>query len=134
MYLLLFLHVEFLHMFGIAITGYVPKWCPLPFTMDLLYMCYQYCLKDGYLEVQIFWTIINMMHAFPFQSKSKRRIVLGLREVTKHMKLRKIKAVIISPNLERIQSKGKLFINHLTSLALVLICYIPDLDYSISKS
>ena len=45
---------------------------------------------------------------FFFQAKSKRRIVLGLREVTKHLKLRKIKCVIISPNLERIQSKGKL--------------------------
>ena len=43
-----------------------------------------------------------------FQAKSKRRIVLGLREVTKHLKLRKIRCVIISPNLERIQSKGGL--------------------------
>ena len=42
-----------------------------------------------------------------FQSKSKRRIVLGLREVTKHLKLKKIRCVVISPNLERIQSKGE---------------------------
>ena len=41
------------------------------------------------------------------QAKLRRRIVLGLREVTKHLKLGKIKCVIISPNLERIQSKGK---------------------------
>jgi ribosomal protein L7Ae-like RNA K-turn-binding protein len=40
------------------------------------------------------------------QAKSKRRFVLGLREVTKHIKLKRIKCVIISPNLERIQSKG----------------------------
>lgn len=31
---------------------------------------------------------------------------MGLREVTKHMKLNKIKCVIISPNCEKIQSKG----------------------------
>lgn len=34
---------------------------------------------------------------------------MGLREVTKHMKLNKIKCVIISPNCEKIQSKGILF-------------------------
>lgn len=32
--------------------------------------------------------------------------MLGLREVTKHLKLKKLKLVIISPNLEKIQSKG----------------------------
>lgn len=37
----------------------------------------------------------------------KRRFVLGLREVTKHLKSRKIKCVIISPNLERVQSRGR---------------------------
>lgn len=55
------------------------------------------------------------------QIKSKRRLVLGLREVTKHLKLRKIKCVVISPNLERIQSKGmhmycKDIVNVLSSL------------------
>lgn len=52
--------------------------------------------KDIYLHVYHF-----------FQAKLKRRLVLGLREVTKHLKLKKIKCVIISPNLEKIQSKGK---------------------------
>ncbi|KAG7232810.1 hypothetical protein INR49_008040 [Caranx melampygus] len=33
---------------------------------------------------------------------------MGLREVTKHMKLHKIKCVIISPNCEKIQAKGGL--------------------------
>lgn len=37
----------------------------------------------------------------------KRRLVMGLREVTKHLKLKKIKCVVVSPNLERIQSKGE---------------------------
>ncbi|KAM4675604.1 selenocysteine insertion sequence-binding protein 2-like [Discoglossus pictus] len=44
----------------------------------------------------------------PMKAKSKRRLVMGLREVTKHMKLNKIKCVIISPNCEKIQSKGGL--------------------------
>ncbi|XP_052785632.1 uncharacterized protein LOC128221193 isoform X2 [Mya arenaria] len=47
-------------------------------------------------------------HKDPVKAKAKRRFVLGLREVTKHLKLKKIKCVIISPNLEKIQSKGGL--------------------------
>ncbi|XP_052663445.1 selenocysteine insertion sequence-binding protein 2-like isoform X1 [Harpia harpyja] len=44
----------------------------------------------------------------PMRAKARRRLVMGLREVTKHMKLNKIKCVIISPNCEKIQSKGGL--------------------------
>ncbi|KAG7454000.1 hypothetical protein MATL_G00264070 [Megalops atlanticus] len=44
----------------------------------------------------------------PTKAKAKRRLVMGLREVTKHMRLRKIKCVIISPNCEKIQAKGGL--------------------------
>ncbi|XP_056889539.1 selenocysteine insertion sequence-binding protein 2-like [Takifugu flavidus] len=44
----------------------------------------------------------------PIKARMKRRIVMGLREVQKHLKLRKLKCVIISPNCERIQSKGGL--------------------------
>ncbi|XP_076027370.1 selenocysteine insertion sequence-binding protein 2-like isoform X2 [Genypterus blacodes] len=44
----------------------------------------------------------------PTKAKSKRRLVMGLREVTKHMKLHKIKCVVISPNCEKIQAKGGL--------------------------
>jgi len=43
----------------------------------------------------------------PTKAKAKRRLVMGLREVTKHMKLSKITCVIISPNCEKIQAKGK---------------------------
>lgn len=43
----------------------------------------------------------------PVKAKTKRRLVLGLREVLKHLRLRKLKCVIISPNCEKIQSKGK---------------------------
>ncbi|CAK8696086.1 selenocysteine insertion sequence-binding protein 2-like isoform X2 [Clavelina lepadiformis] len=44
----------------------------------------------------------------PVKAKMRRRLVMGLREVTKHLKLKKLKCVIISPNLEKIQSKGGL--------------------------
>ncbi|XP_034026843.1 selenocysteine insertion sequence-binding protein 2-like isoform X2 [Thalassophryne amazonica] len=44
----------------------------------------------------------------PMKARMKRRIVMGLREVLKHLKLRKIKCVIISPNCERSQYKGGL--------------------------
>ncbi|XP_036836932.1 selenocysteine insertion sequence-binding protein 2-like isoform X1 [Oncorhynchus mykiss] len=44
----------------------------------------------------------------PSKAKTKRRLVMGLREVTKHMKLHKIKCVLISPNCEKIQAKGGL--------------------------
>lgn len=44
----------------------------------------------------------------PMKARMKRRIVMGLREVLKHLKLRKVKCVILSPNCERIQSKGTL--------------------------
>ncbi|XP_048251279.1 uncharacterized protein LOC124121959 [Haliotis rufescens] len=50
----------------------------------------------------------RMFHKDPVKAKVRRRLVLGLREVTKHLKLKKIKCVIISPNLEKIQSKGGL--------------------------
>ncbi|XP_069784780.1 selenocysteine insertion sequence-binding protein 2 isoform X2 [Narcine bancroftii] len=44
----------------------------------------------------------------PIKAKKKRRIVMGLREVLKHLKLKRLKCVIISPNCERIKSKGGL--------------------------
>ncbi|XP_064152412.1 selenocysteine insertion sequence-binding protein 2-like isoform X1 [Anguilla rostrata] len=44
----------------------------------------------------------------PMKARMKRRLVMGLREVLKHLKLGKVKCVIISPNCERIQSKGGL--------------------------
>ena len=61
---------------------------------------------------------------FPLQAKSKRRFVLGLREVTKHLKLKKIKCVIVSPNLEKIQSKGKYVrvIEHFTFTKMLSFC------------
>ena len=48
----------------------------------------------------------RLYHKDPIKAKTKRRLVLGLREVAKHLKLRRVKLVIISPNLEKIQSKG----------------------------
>ncbi|CAO2596046.1 Selenocysteine insertion sequence-binding protein 2 [Lemmus lemmus] len=50
----------------------------------------------------------RMYQKDPVKAKSKRRLVLGLREVLKHLKLRKLKCIIISPNCEKTQSKGGL--------------------------
>ncbi|XP_034502829.1 selenocysteine insertion sequence-binding protein 2 isoform X3 [Ailuropoda melanoleuca] len=50
----------------------------------------------------------RMYQKDPVKAKTKRRLVLGLREVLKHLKLRRLKCVVISPNCEKIQSKGHL--------------------------
>ncbi|XP_034502828.1 selenocysteine insertion sequence-binding protein 2 isoform X2 [Ailuropoda melanoleuca] len=50
----------------------------------------------------------RMYQKDPVKAKTKRRLVLGLREVLKHLKLRRLKCVVISPNCEKIQSKGGL--------------------------
>ncbi|KAJ7394141.1 Selenocysteine insertion sequence-binding protein 2 [Desmophyllum pertusum] len=50
----------------------------------------------------------RQFHKDPVKAKAKRRFVLGLREVSKHLKLRKLKCVIISSNVERIKSAGGL--------------------------
>ena len=42
----------------------------------------------------------------PIKAKAKRRYVCGLREVLKHLKLRKLRCIILPPNLDRIQSEG----------------------------
>lgn len=57
----------------------------------------------------------------PTKAKSKRRLVMGLREVTKHMKLHKIKCVIISPNCEKIQAKGEEWCFTVSSISPYLI-------------
>ncbi len=56
----------------------------------------------------------------PMKARMKRRLVMGLREVLKHLKLRKVKCVIISPNCERIQSKGK--VNSLHQPHILIHC------------
>ena len=40
------------------------------------------------------------------QARAKKRYVCGLKEVLKHLKLKKIKCVIVPPNLDRIESEG----------------------------
>ena len=47
----------------------------------------------------------------PIKAKARRRYVCGIKEVTKHLKLRKLKCVIIPPNLDRIQSTGMALVN-----------------------
>ncbi|XP_068943880.1 selenocysteine insertion sequence-binding protein 2 [Petaurus breviceps papuanus] len=50
----------------------------------------------------------RMYQKDPVKAKTKRRLVMGLREVLKHLKLKKLKCVIISPNCEKSKSKGGL--------------------------
>jgi ribosomal protein L7Ae-like RNA K-turn-binding protein len=50
----------------------------------------------------------RLYHKNPIKAKMKRRYVMGIREVTKHLKLNKLKCVILAPNCEKIQSKGGL--------------------------
>ncbi|XP_023594404.1 selenocysteine insertion sequence-binding protein 2 isoform X4 [Trichechus manatus latirostris] len=64
------------------------------------------CVTDLLKELVRFQD--RMYQKDPVKAKTKRRLVLGLREVLKHLKLRKLKCVIISPNCEKIQSKGGL--------------------------
>ncbi|KAM8801980.1 selenocysteine insertion sequence-binding protein 2 isoform 6-T7 [Rhynchonycteris naso] len=64
------------------------------------------CVTDLLKELVRFQD--RMYQKDPVKAKTKRRLVLGLREVLKHLRLRKLKCVIISPNCEKIQSKGGL--------------------------
>jgi len=52
-------------------------------------------------------------------------MVLGLREVAKNLKMSKVKAVIVSPNVEKIHYKGNfwstLCIKKRTTLALCIV-------------
>lgn len=61
---------------------------------------------------------------------------MGLREVTKHMKLNKIKCVIISPNCEKIQSKGiihKKQVMHLISFLFIFLCHCVALNSKVNS-
>ncbi|XP_076995646.1 selenocysteine insertion sequence-binding protein 2 isoform X2 [Tamandua tetradactyla] len=64
------------------------------------------CVMDLLKELVRFQD--RMYQKDPVKAKTKRRLVLGLREVLKHLKLKKLKCIIISPNCEKIQSKGGL--------------------------
>ncbi|XP_008256314.2 selenocysteine insertion sequence-binding protein 2 isoform X3 [Oryctolagus cuniculus] len=64
------------------------------------------CVTDLLKELVRFQD--RMYQKDPVKAKTKRRLVLGLREVLKHLRLKKLKCVIISPNCEKTQSKGGL--------------------------
>ncbi|KAM6303550.1 selenocysteine insertion sequence-binding protein 2-like isoform 2-T2 [Podargus strigoides] len=64
------------------------------------------CVRDLLKELVRFQD--RLYQKDPVKAKIKRRLVMGLREVLKHLKLKKLKCVIISPNCEKIQSKGGL--------------------------
>lgn len=70
----------------------------------------------------------RMYQKDPMKARMKRRIVMGLREVLKHLKLRKVKCVVISPNCERIQSKGTLWVFFLVFIRCIthgIFSFVP---------
>ncbi|XP_013772977.1 uncharacterized protein LOC106458066 isoform X2 [Limulus polyphemus] len=50
----------------------------------------------------------RLYHKDPVKAKMKKRMIVGLREVTKYLKLKKLKCVVIAPDLERTQTSGGL--------------------------
>lgn len=68
----------------------------------MTYSWLEYLVADG-VRLAVVMLSFNLLP----QAKAKRRIVMGLREVSKHLKKKKITCIIISTNLEKIQSKGK---------------------------
>jgi len=54
---------------------------------------------------------------------------MGLREVTKHLKLNQLKCIIISPNMERIQSKGTCVFRYAYSQLQCMMSRRPFLSY-----
>ncbi|NWZ32078.1 SEBP2 protein, partial [Asarcornis scutulata] len=64
------------------------------------------CVTDLLRELVRFQD--RMYQKDPVKAKIRRRLVMGLREVLKHLRLNRLKCVIISPNCEKIQSKGGL--------------------------
>ncbi|XP_076335761.1 uncharacterized protein LOC143238968 isoform X2 [Tachypleus tridentatus] len=50
----------------------------------------------------------RLYHKDPVKAKMKKRMIVGLREVTKYLKLKKLKCVVIAPDLERIRTFGGL--------------------------
>lgn len=73
----------------------------------------------------------RMYQKDPVKAKTKRRLVLGLREVLKHLKLRKLKCIIISPNCEKTQSKGD---SPAAPTAHVLSCQCPVICPAVSRA
>ncbi|XP_037093189.1 selenocysteine insertion sequence-binding protein 2-like [Pollicipes pollicipes] len=44
----------------------------------------------------------------PIKARSRRRLVYGLREVSKHLAIKKLACVILAPNIEKIENEGGL--------------------------
>lgn len=89
---------------GVAGRALVAPDTSLSYCSQLLSKEVDACVADLLKELVRFQD--RMYQKDPVKAKTKRRLVLGLREVLKHLRLRKLKCVIISPNCEKIQSKG----------------------------
>jgi len=69
---------------------------------------------------------VNQFCELFLKARARRRYVLGLREVTKHLKMHKLKCVIISPNLERVQSKGRIVFRPHTLFAISTVHFATE--------
>ncbi|XP_063493004.1 selenocysteine insertion sequence-binding protein 2 isoform X11 [Symphalangus syndactylus] len=89
------------------------------------------CVTDLLKELVRFQD--RMYQKDPVKAKTKRRLVLGLREVLKHLKLKKLKCVIISPNCEKIQSKVEIWKKHLEAYSGCTLELEESLEASTSQ-
>ncbi|XP_021783562.1 selenocysteine insertion sequence-binding protein 2 isoform X9 [Papio anubis] len=89
------------------------------------------CVTDLLKELVRFQD--RMYQKDPVKAKTKRRLVLGLREVLKHLKLKKLKCVIISPNCEKIQSKVEIWKKHLEAYSPCALELEESLEASTSQ-
>jgi len=76
---------------------------------------WQYCsnASSSWTRIFISWQFAEFIRGACLCWQPKRRTVLGMREVAKNLKMSRLKAVIISPNVGKNQSKGNfLFVSH----------------------
>ena len=50
----------------------------------------------------------RLYHRDPIKARSRRRLVFGLREVSKHLAIKKLACVILAPDIEKIETAGGL--------------------------
>ncbi|KAK9814056.1 hypothetical protein WJX72_000039 [[Myrmecia] bisecta] len=79
--------------------------------------CRNYCMQVistelnrvvvEFLQQLLYWQERSRAHE-PIKAQSKKRLVSGLREVAKAVRLSKAKTVVVAPNIEQIESEGGL--------------------------
>lgn len=77
------------------------EYCDHVLTKDINHLTYNLLVSLQKFQDRVY-------HENRNKYKQKRRFILGLREVLKHLKLKRLKAIVIAPNIERISAKGGL--------------------------